>query len=202
MFLDSQFNRFVFLRHGESTANREGIRSGGDSDPPLSERGVAQAHEAGWRLRQSSTPPRVILVAPLSRTIETAQIIAPYIEADLQMVPELKERFLGSWNGLDLKETPLLPGHEPPGGEDEATFRSRVYSALQRVGECLSQRPLVISSRGVARVLCAMAATPPVMTPLHNGQSLLFTVRYGNGRENGWAVCHVEPPSSEHGWAC
>jgi len=189
---DPQHNHFVFLRHGESTANREGIRSGGDSNPPLSERGIDQAHEAGQRLSQWCAPPGLILAAPLSRTIETAHIIARYIDADLQAVPELKERFLGRWNGLSVTETPMLPGDDPPGGEDETTFRTRVCSALQRVSAYLPQRPLVVSSRGVARVLCSMASTPP--TPaLNNGQCLVFTVAKVNGRAKLWAVSHVEP---------
>lgn len=63
-----------FLRHGESVANATGVRLG--DTPPLTDRGKAQAREAGRRL--ATLPIERVIVSPYLRTRETFAEIAEH----------------------------------------------------------------------------------------------------------------------------
>ena len=91
----------------------------------------------------------------------------------MRIEPGLIERRLGSWNGRSIEETqPLLAaGRTPPGGESSAKFTARVFAAFRGLAPLYARWPLIVSSRGVARVLmehggCEDAATVPNCTIL------------------------------------
>ena len=68
--------RIVCIRHGESTFNAAHRATGidpGHRDARLTERGEAQAREAGARLR--AIPFELVVVSPLTRTIQTAALL-------------------------------------------------------------------------------------------------------------------------------
>lgn len=151
---------FFFVRHGETTANAAGVRSGGDSDPPLTDTGRAQAAEARAALVDAGAALGLIYCAPLDRTMETARIIGH--EAELRSEPALAERRLGGWNGRSVAETqPLIvAGETPPGGEDDASFRARALGGFEGIGPEMAHWPLIVSSRGVSRILLEHAGFP------------------------------------------
>ena len=66
---------FFFIRHGQTTANRDGVRSGAESDTHMTELGREQVRTAGRILHDLGVTPSLILCSPLSRTIETAQLM-------------------------------------------------------------------------------------------------------------------------------
>ena len=91
----------------------------------------------------------------------------------MRIEPELIERRLGSWNGRSIEETqPLLAaGRTPPGGESSARFAARGLAAFRGLAPLYVRWPLIVSSRGVARVLmehggCEDAAVVPNCTIL------------------------------------
>ncbi|MTJ80981.1 MAG: histidine phosphatase family protein [Telmatospirillum sp.] len=155
---------FLFVRHGESADNAADRHSGGDADPPLSPRGRDQAGATARLLKQrlgDDAGRILILAAPLRRTRDTARIIARHLRIrpdDIVAAPGFLERRLGDWNGRTPTEIPrelVASEATPPGGEDRATFRLRVMEAAREAAalagpHCL---PLVITSRGVGRVL-------------------------------------------------
>ncbi|MCI0581613.1 MAG: histidine phosphatase family protein [Chloroflexi bacterium] len=148
----------VLLRHGESTWIAEG-RFQGQADPPLSAAGRRQAELAAARLadprRQPALPiplgpPGEIVHSPLSRTTETAALVAAAIPAPgapipLRPEPGLLEIGQGEWEGLPGAEIEgrwpdVLAGwrRDPltswaPGGESVAEVDVRVRSALRGV---------------------------------------------------------------------
>lgn len=146
---------FFFIRHGQTTANRDGVRSGAESDTRLTAFGREQARMAGLALRRLGVTPGVILVSPLSRTIETAEILNSGLDLEVRVNPGLIERRLGDWNGRSVEATqpPLAAGETPPGGESNAAFQSRVLDAFGGLASLYAQWPLIVSSRGVARIL-------------------------------------------------
>lgn len=152
---------FWFVRHGETEDNRRGVRCGGDRDPPLTALGEQQARTLAQQLLGLDIG--VIVTSPLQRTRRTAELIAEAIGGvPVQSEALFIERSLGQWNGLTAAETEasLKAGQTPPGGESEAAFCARVARALESLRPQLQRRPLVVSSRGIARVLHQLTAAP------------------------------------------
>lgn len=97
----------VLLRHGQSTWNAEN-RFTGWEDVPLSEKGVAEAREAGRLLASEGPIPDVVHTSLQRRAIETANLALE--EMDRLWLPvhrswRLNERHYGALQGLDKKET-------------------------------------------------------------------------------------------------
>jgi 2,3-bisphosphoglycerate-dependent phosphoglycerate mutase len=102
----------VLLRHGESTWNREN-RFTGWVDVPLSEKGQAEAIEAGRRLAQRGFLFDRAHTSLLKRAVKTLWLA---LEAmDLMWIPvandwRLNERHYGALTGLDKAETAAAHG--------------------------------------------------------------------------------------------
>ena len=152
----AQVRSFLFVRHGQTEPNALGLRCGGDLDVALTETGCTQAWDGAWRLRRSGTVPGLILCGDLQRVRQTAMTFAAVL-GGLEIVsdPSLNERRLGQWNRRPIEETEeaLKRGDPPPGGEREAEFAQRVGLAAAFIGRHLDRLPLVVSSKGVGRVL-------------------------------------------------
>lgn len=145
---------FVFIRHGETPLNRDGL-IGGRSDVPLTETGRRQAQDAQRDLAQYSW--RDIVVSPMIRARQTAELALP--GADYHIRDNLRER---DWGDLEMCSLSQQPPYEetPPGGEPWRDFCQRVTETLNDV---LLQydRPLVIAHSGVYRVLRYLACGTP-----------------------------------------
>lgn len=91
----------VILRHGESQANRDGIFTGW-SDVSLTEKGIAQAHEAGRLIASTGLQFEHCHTSMLKRAIATAHIVLD--EINQLYIPETKswrlnERHYGALRG-------------------------------------------------------------------------------------------------------
>jgi 2,3-bisphosphoglycerate-dependent phosphoglycerate mutase len=105
-------HRLVLLRHGESTWNREN-RFTGWTDVDLSERGIAEAEEAGRLLREGGYVFDVAFTSVLKRAIRTLWIALDAL--DLMWIPvtnswRLNERHYGALQGLNKAETAAKHG--------------------------------------------------------------------------------------------
>lgn len=104
IFLDRRWREsFVIylVRHGETDWNKLKIWQG-NSDVPLNETGRAQASAIAKRFEMLEV--EAIYSSSLSRALETAQIIADYLDVDLTVMEELKEGKVNLWNGKSLSE--------------------------------------------------------------------------------------------------
>ena len=149
-----------FVRHGATSANLAGLRCGGDLDLPLTATGREQATAAARVIARLDPPVGLILCSHLLRTRETAAIIASALPGvPIVIDPAFAERSLGDWNLRPIDETQasLDAGCTPPGGESGAAFSARVTAALQRLRPRLADRPLLVGSKGVARVMAELA---------------------------------------------
>ncbi len=168
-------DRFLFMRHGETAYNRQGLRCGGDVDIPLTEEGEAQARGVGERLAATHPGIDVILAGPLQRTRLTAALVAESLAAPPILIhPGLVERRLGDWNGRPIGETQaaLSAGETPPGGEGEGEFRLRVAATLADILAQPHTLPLLVGSKGVARIVCLLMLGDTAATPLGNAEVL------------------------------
>lgn len=89
----------AFVRHGETEANRSGLLLG-RADPPLTERGVDQAHRVAEAI--ASLGPARLVTSPLQRARATAAIIGQASGLDASIDERLIELDYGSWDGTSL----------------------------------------------------------------------------------------------------
>jgi uncharacterized phosphatase len=153
--VDQQTNKMkhlYFVRHGESIRNLQRIFAG-QYDTPLTDRGRDQARQAGERARHLAV--NLIVSSPLSRALETAQIIASSIgyPLDTILVQEVfKERSLGtlegkSWDEYDEAAT------EDNGAETDAELLNRATKGLVILQERPEDSILLVGHGSFSRAL-------------------------------------------------
>lgn len=155
---------FTFLRHGETAANHNMICCGGDREMPMIDSGRQQVRNAAEVLRNYRLIPQLIITGDLQRTVESAQIIQNELNpvAEILIDQDLNERYLGDWNGQSqaVINPIMIAGETPNGGESRVEFRSRMNRSLNRQLKHFSNWPLVIGSRGNARILLEAIQDP------------------------------------------
>ena len=122
----------VFARHGETDANAKGLLLG-RLDPPLNERGRAQA-AALARAFGAGAPPAAIATSPLARTRATADAIGQACGVAVEVDERLVEVDYGVWDGHPFGALPAElvrkwrsdPQFTPEGGESLADVRARM----------------------------------------------------------------------------
>jgi broad specificity phosphatase PhoE len=173
-----------FVRHGVTEPNFRGFRCGGDLDLPMMDIGCDQAYLLAKQIDRMKLRVGVIVSGSLLRTRQTASIVSGVLgEVPIVVEPLLNERRLGEWNNRPIAETEeALARHEtPPGGESEDEFTRRVASALENMRPYLDRRPLVVSSKGVGRVMNALLGGQGRMQ-VGNGEIVEFAVAPSAGR--------------------
>jgi broad specificity phosphatase PhoE len=156
--------RVYLVRHGQTQWNVE-KRAQGHSDIALDATGVAQSA----RLAQVFNGQRSLQIfsSPLSRAAETARAIATSSGAPLHLVPELKERGFGDWEGLPFGEigakftvAAAVQGVErnkvvPPRGESFVDVWDRICSVVSRV-KTEGRDTILVSHGGTCSLILAL----------------------------------------------
>lgn len=161
----------LLVRHGESAPYRPGEPFplvDGHGDPPLAPDGVNQALAVGERLARETI--HAIYVTSLQRTHQTAQPLADRLGLKPNVEPELREIFLGQWEGGLLRQKgaeqdPIyLRMHAEqdwgviPGAESMAQLHARCVAAIGAIHAAHpNQRVAVFVHGGVIGALCAHA---------------------------------------------
>lgn len=178
------------VRHGETDWNRE-RRIQGSTDIPLNETGRAQATRTGRLLSTRSWDG--IVSSPLSRALETGQIIADAVgiaRVDVEILDAIVERRYGEAEGLDdVQLSERFPRNTPvPGRERREDVAARVIPTLIALAERHSvaadrdSRLIVTTHGGVIRtVLNAVAPDARLHRgiPITNGS--VHSFRHING---------------------
>lgn len=167
-----------FVRHGVTEPNFRGFRCGGDLDIPLMDIGCDQAYLLAKQIDKMNLRVGVIIAGSLIRTRQTASIISGVLgNVPVEVEPLVNERRLGQWNNRPIGETEemLSAGVTPPGGESEDQFRARIALALDNLRPHLERRPLLVSSKGVGRVLNGLLGGQGRMN-VGNGEIVEFAV--------------------------
>jgi 2,3-bisphosphoglycerate-dependent phosphoglycerate mutase len=167
-----------FVRHGVTEPNFRGFRCGGDLDIPLMDIGCDQAYLLAKQIEKMNLRIGVIVTGSLIRTRQTASIISGVLgNVPIEVEPLVNERRLGQWNNRPIAETEemLAAGVTPPGGESEDQFRARTALALDHLRPHLERRPLLVSSKGVGRVLNGLLGGQGRMN-VGNGEIVEFAV--------------------------
>lgn len=133
--------RLELIRHGETVLQKE-HRYQGVTDAPLSPLGRDVLHPAG-------TLPERVVVTPLRRTRETAELLFPGVPQ--MVIPGLQEMNFGRFEGKNYLEMENDPDYRTwvdgmclgrcPGGESKAEYVRRVTRAFAALlDQALEQR--------------------------------------------------------------
>jgi broad specificity phosphatase PhoE len=172
-----------FVRHGITEPNFRGFRCGGDLDLPMMDIGCDQAYLLAKQIEKMNLRIGVIIAGSLIRTRQTASIISGVLgTVPVEVEPLLNERRLGQWNNRPVADTEdmLKQGVTPPGGESEEQFTARVKLAFEHLRPHLERRVLVVSSKGVGRILNAILGGRERMA-VANGEIVEFSVAANAG---------------------
>ncbi len=123
---------FIFLRHGETDWNTQGL-SQGRTEVPLNARGVAQAHAAAGLLAHRGI--RAIVASPLGRAQRTAAIVGAALGVPVATQTDLQEASFGDQEGRPIAtwyDDWVAGGYTPEGGESFAALQARVIPAVNR----------------------------------------------------------------------
>jgi len=145
----------LLVRHGETDWNVE-HRVQGHTDRPLNETGLAQARALAAELADEHID--AIYASDLARARDTAHAIAEPRGLAVAVLPSLREKNFGTWEGLrDDEIRERFPEAESgPWGDAETTeeLAARVLGAL---GEIAEQHPegrvLVVTHGGPLRAV-------------------------------------------------
>jgi uncharacterized phosphatase len=169
------------VRHGETDWNAQ-RRIQGSTDIPLNETGRMQAETTGALLARRQWDG--IYASPLSRAVETANIIAGAIGLGRpHTISAIVERNYGEAEGLNWEQIEReFPGDTPvPGRETHAEVAERVLPALvslavSRPGESL----IVVTHGGVIRSVVGAVAPDDTYGAITNGSIHSFELVDGS----------------------
>jgi probable phosphoglycerate mutase len=138
----------LLVRHGESAPLVEGDAFplvGGHADPPLHANGHEQAERVADRLVSTGEQIAAVYVTTLTRTYQTAAPLLGRIGMEAAIEPDLREVFLGDWEGGVLRHK--VADGDPiamqmyaegrwdviPNAEPAPEFGARVRRGIERI---------------------------------------------------------------------
>ncbi|MCW5300780.1 2,3-diphosphoglycerate-dependent phosphoglycerate mutase [Herbaspirillum lusitanum] len=193
--------KIVFMRHGESTWNLAN-RFTGWVDVDLTEKGVAEARQAGKLLKEAGFTFDLAYTSVLKRAIRT--LWTTLDEMDLMYLPvqhdwRLNERHYGALQGLNKAETAAQYGDEqvlvwrrsydtPPlplePTDPRASYNDPRYASLKRedipLTECLKDTVARVLPAWNDTIAPAIRAGKKIIISAH-GNSLRALIKYLDG---------------------
>ncbi|WP_417813832.1 histidine phosphatase family protein [Thalassospira alkalitolerans] len=160
---------FVFIRHGETDANKAGIIAG-STEPPLNDTGREQARAIAPLMARGVW--QALYVSPQDRARQTADLVMPGY--DPHILDGLRERHWGDLEGRPMTE--ICPRFEtPPDGEGFDAMCQRVSFAMQQALSEVSDRlTVVVAHSGVARCILYMTGFDAEGPRMANATPILF----------------------------
>jgi broad specificity phosphatase PhoE len=161
--MKSSTTRIFMVRHGATVLSAED-RFAGATDVQLSDEGRAQTQRLAERLSEDQIA--AVYASPLSRTVETAQILAASHNLPVEKRDGLREISHGRWEQLTRREVEQKFPEEaaewekdpytfaPLGGESGLSVTARALPALiEIVRSHPGEHVLVVSHKGTIRLL-------------------------------------------------
>ncbi|MGX1560705.1 bifunctional RNase H/acid phosphatase [Streptomyces sp. NPDC055506] len=184
---------FVLLRHGETPLTPQKRFSGsGGTDPSLSDVGREQAERAAALLARRGTI-QAVVSSPLTRTRETAGIVAARLGLDVSIDDGLRETDFGAWEGLtfaevrerhpdDLNAWLASPDAEPTGGgESFAATATRLAATRDKLVAAYVGRTVLLVTHVTpikTLVRLALGAPPESLFRMELSAASLSVVAY------------------------
>lgn len=148
------------IRHGQTEWNRL-HRLQGTNDIPLNENGLAVARATALGMKEAGLTFDRIYSSPLSRAYETARILCP--DQEIEIDDRLREISFGNLEGTPYGAVADLP-MPAPGGEDCLEVQVRVMACLREItADPINQgKRVLVSAHGAAirSVMMALKGFP------------------------------------------
>jgi probable phosphoglycerate mutase len=174
------------VRHGETFYNFEG-RIQGQSDSQLSPLGRQQCEAVAEALASPAID--AIICSPLSRAVQSAQVIADRLQLRIAIEPRLTEINAGvfqglSWDQID-KELPADaqrwrsqdPDYRIPGGESRRDLMVRSRAAFEAIREAGYRQAVVMAHGGsLSAAFKALLEIPANRNPFALSNGSISTV--------------------------
>ena len=151
--------KIYFIRHGETEYNIT-TRLTGQTDIPLNEKGIEQAHKAASEIPSDIAE---IYSSDLIRCKQTTDILNKNLRLPVTYDARLRERDFGSFSGKhwrDIDQNGILKAidkrleydYRPQGGESIADVKKRVFECIDDMRKKRGSI-LVVTSAGIIRLL-------------------------------------------------
>ncbi len=161
--------RFIFVRHAQSIANKEG-RFIGHKDWDLSELGFEQAEALGRYMIGAGYRPDVIYSSDLLRPYHTVEPFAKAAQMEIIKNSALREIYAGEWEGQRFDDLAAnVPGYQTwlndignaktDGGESVAQLYDRINTEIDRLAALHEGQTVLIATHATPiRCLSTRAA--------------------------------------------
>lgn len=170
---------FCLIRHGETPWNAE-RRIQGHTDIALDPEGVHQAELAArWLAAAGPSRPDVLYSSDLLRARMTAERLSARLELPVRLVPEMRERRYGLFEGLTYDEARQRYPEDyaafehrhpdyafPAGGESLTTFSARIIACLTSLAKRhVGQTVALVTHGGVLDIVNRFVRGNPLALP-------------------------------------
>jgi probable phosphoglycerate mutase len=156
----SERTTLLLVRHGETDDNRNHVFQGQEGSV-LNARGRDQAARLAARLASAKARPAALYASDLSRAKETAEILGRALSLEPILDPELREIYLGAWQGLTYAEIARRFPDEwaawrsgqdihRGGGETYTELFDRMARAIERIARAHVGEAAIVVSHGAA----------------------------------------------------
>ena len=199
--------RICFIRHGETDWNVD-KRIQGQIDIPLNETGRAQALAMAFNAAHHNFD--AIYSSDLMRARDTANMLAERRGLDIKILPQLRERHFGIFQGLTAAEGKVSqpaaharyiardPDYDFVTGESMHNLAKRVEAAVQEMTQHhAGQTIAAVTHGGVLDILYRKATGKPLQAPrdFNIPNCALNWFRFDGHGPDGW---HLEAWDDHH----
>jgi alpha-ribazole phosphatase len=187
----NRVNRVYLVRHGQ-VMGYEHFPVYGHTDVDLTEVGLIQTEHLAEKLRLAHI--NAIYCSDLKRSAVGARIIARHHNVPLHVLPELREVYFGSWEGMTLTEIreqfpeemekrkqDLINFRVPGNGETLAQLSRRIMPCYREILEEQNGNDILVVGHGAVNrvILCdALGLDLARMLNLHQDYGCLNIIDY------------------------
>lgn len=175
---------FILIRHGESDANSRDVISDKNIDTPLTDQGIAQAHETARLLKGEQID--LVISSTRQRARITGEIINEFHNAKMILTDDLIERDYGIFGGMDktrADEMMVRDGFDwlnIPESETVAEIDHRVAKVVAMIAQKYAgARPLISTHEDIVRsfyrVVTGVTAQESMQFEIDNSQPHYLT---------------------------
>lgn len=150
----------LFIRHGQTQANLDGVLCGGEWDIPLILSGKTQAQEFADKFSAQLKDADHAYCSPLIRARQTWDIINQKLTIPTTYAPAFREWDIGEWNQKSYATVGDFFGEkkDAPMGETYAQFHSRIFTEFEQLLKLDFSKIIIIAHGCVGRLLVSHLA--------------------------------------------
>lgn len=142
--------KLVIVRHGQTNANAQKLIQG-RIDNPLNALGKKQAKKAGQVLKKSGIEFDVVASTPLSRALESAQLVARKLnyKNEIYIEPQLVERDFRPFEMekiVDVFPIIINTGYTHPEYEDDVALEKRIKAGIYKLYKKFEDKTVLLSA--------------------------------------------------------